>query len=120
DDVAEQGQQRSQLVRPDGRQRQPYGFEDLGHVSSRCPRRSALTRSRAKAAAGGSPFYGRGVAPWTRIWSPSNRLRTDSNGPVTTTSPSDRPSRISKWRSPAMPIVTGTNVARPSRMAKTP
>src|SRR5690606_3592352 len=92
DDVADDRQERAQLVGPDGLQRNPDRLEELLHQRT----------------------MGEAV---TVTGSPSRSSRTEANGPVMTSSPSSRPERTSKWRSPAMPVDTGTNTARPSRTA---
>src|SRR5438876_2427369 len=52
--------------------------------------------------------------------SPSLSDRTELYGPVMTISPGFRPERSSKYLSPAMPILIGTNSARLLRKTKTP
>ena len=46
--------------------------------------------------------------------------RTELYGPVITWSPALSPDSTSKYLSPAIPILIGTNSALPSRTAKTP
>src|SRR5438874_8873860 len=52
--------------------------------------------------------------------SPSAMPRTELYGPVITCSPSFSPYSTSKYLSPAIPILIGTNSARLSRIRKTP
>ena len=62
-------------------------------------------------------FFGL-LSTFTR--SPSAMPRTELYGPVITWSPALRPDSTSKYLSPAMPILIGTNSALPSRTTKTP
>ena len=52
--------------------------------------------------------------------SPSFKSRTELKGPVMTSSPALRPFSTSKYLSPAMPVLTGMNVALASLIRKTP
>src|SRR5438093_531774 len=94
DDVPVLGHERPQLAGPDRVERDHRRFVVLVHLV--CVFVSAL------------------------IASPSLRLRTELYGPVMTESPTFNPLRTSKYLSPAMPILIGTNSAFPLRTANTP
>ena len=93
DDVAEHGHERSQLVRPDRAQRDARRFEELDI---------------------GITSVGRSVRESPPRPSPPRRRRssrTELNGPTMTWSPTLAPDSTSKYFSPAMPVLTGVNIA---------
>ena len=98
-DVAEHRQERAELVRPDRLKRDRRRLEEIGHFAVGPVARGACSILTA---------------------APSASVRTDANGPTITLSPSFRPLVTSKYFSPAMPVLIGSNTALPSRTTKTP
>src|SRR4029078_4683679 len=92
-------QKRSQLVRPDRAERDHRRFAELVHFA----RFASVARAGLICPSAASAID-----------------RTDENGPVMTASPSFRPLRTSKYFSPAIPVVTGTNCALLFWTRKTP